>query len=383
MRPASSPSLRSLGYGLQRPGAAVTIPVSVSDAGDGAGTWQVRIDRRGGSPAGATVSAPPELVVPLGGAVLLPVTLTVALDALEGDATGYVLLTQGARTRRVPYWGHVERPRFATATSRLLHPGIVKGSTAGQPDRVQRYRYPAYTAATGLPVLWRGGEVLYRFHLTRRAINAGVTVEPLDGGGLRPFLMRALDENRLAGESGLPIDVGPSLTDDPVPAAGLYWAPPGDYAVAIDSPQRRGGAYRLRFWINDITPPALGRLRVSNDARTLLVPVTDAGSGVDPRYLECALVAEDSSIDRACRPDWDQAGGIASIRVGRLPAGRYALAVRAGDYAESRDALAIAISPQHVRTRVIGLLVDTRGAIRVAAPPATAAVDARRQVGGG
>ena len=126
-----------------------------------------------------------------------------------------------------------------------------------------------------------------------------MTVEPLAGGGLRPFLLRGLDENRLAGESGLPIDVGPSLTDDPVPAAGLYWAPPGDYAVAIDSARRRGGAFRLRFWINDVTPPALGRLRVSSDARTLRIPVTDAGSGVDPRYLECALVQQDSSADRA------------------------------------------------------------------------------------
>ena len=93
--------------------------------------------------------------------------------------------------------------------------------------------------------------------------------------------------------------------------------------------------------------------------------MTDAGSGVDPRYLECALVQQGSSSDRACRPDWNARTGVASIPVGRLPAGRYALAVRAGDYAESRDALAIAISPQHVRTRVIGLRVDARGAIRV------------------
>ena len=97
--------------------------------------------------------------------MLLPVTLTVAADAPEGDAAGYVVLTQGARTRRIPYWAHVERPRFATATARLLRPGIVRGSTRGQPDRVQRYRYPAYTGALGLPVRWRGGEVLYRFRL--------------------------------------------------------------------------------------------------------------------------------------------------------------------------------------------------------------------------
>jgi minor extracellular serine protease Vpr len=372
-----------LGYGLRRPGASVTVPVNVTDMGDGGGAWQVTIDRHGGSPAGAIAAAPAELIVPPGGVGLLPVTLTIAPDAVEGDAAGYVVLTQGTRARRIPYWAHVERPRFATATSYLLHPGVVRGSTRGQPDRVQRYRYPAYTGALGLPVSWRGGEKLYRFHLSRRAINVGVTVESLDGGGLRPFLLRGLDENRVAGESGLPIDVGPSLTDDPVPSAGLYGAPPGDYAVAIDSARRRGGAFRLRFWVNDVTPPALGHLLVSEDGRTLRVPVTDAGSGVDPRYLECALVQEHSSVDRACRPDWDMKSGVATIPIGRLPAGRYALAVRAGDYAESRDALAISISPRHVRTRVIGVIVNARGAISVGAAPASAAVDARRQVGDG
>ena len=123
---------------------------------------------------GATAGAPAELVVPPGGAALLPVTLTIAPDTIEGDAAGYVVLTQGTRSRRIPYWAHVERPRFATATSYLLHPGVVRGSTRGQPDRVQRYRYPAYTGALGLPVTWRGGEKLFRFRLSRRAINVGV-----------------------------------------------------------------------------------------------------------------------------------------------------------------------------------------------------------------
>jgi minor extracellular serine protease Vpr len=372
-----------LGLGLQRPGANVTVPVSVTDAGDGAGVWAVAIDRHGGSPAGATVTAPATLTIPAGGSVLLPVTLTVAADTGEGDVAGYVLLTLGARTRRIPYWAHVERPRFATATAHVLHPGIISGSTRGQPDRVERYRYPAYTGALGLPVRWRGGESLYTFHLAKRAINVGVTVVPLDGSGVRPFLMRGLDENRIVGDSGLPIDVGPSLTDEPVPSAGLYWAPPGDYAVAIDSAERHGGAYRLRFWINDVTPPALGRLTASPNGRTLTVPITDAGSGVDPRYLECALVEQGASIDRACEPFWNARTGTATIRVGHLPAGHYALAVRAGDYAESRDALAIATSPQHVRTRVIGLESDGHGAVVVAPAPGAASFAARRQVDGG
>ena len=372
-----------LGFGLLRPGATVTVPVSISDAGDGAGLWQVAVDPRGDRSSGAVPTAPPEITVPLGGGALLPVTLTVAADALDGDSTGSVVLTQGTRTRRIPYWTHVERPALATATSRLLtHPGIVRGSTRGQPNRVLRYRYPAYTGALGLPVRWRGGEALYRFHLAKRAINAGVTVEPRSGGGLRPFVMRGLDENRLVGESGLPIDVGPSLTEDPVPSAGLYWAPPGDYAVSVDSAGRRGGAFLLRFWINDVTPPALGRLRVSGDGRTLIVPVTDAGSGVDPRYFECALIEQGSSVDRACRPDWNPRTGMVAIHVNRLDPGRYALAVRAGDYAESRDALAISVSRQHVRTRVIGLEVDGRGTIRVAAAPGSAAFEARQQADG-
>jgi hypothetical protein len=329
------------------------------------------------------VTAPAELAVPSGGSVQLPVTLTVTPDSTEGDAAGYVLLTQGARVRRIPFWAHVERSRLATASAQLLTPGSVRGSTRGHPDLVERYRYPAYTGALGLPVRWRGGESLYRFHLDRRAINVGVTVEAVGSGGLRPFVMRGLDENRIVGESGLPIDVGPSLTDEPVPSAGLTWAPAGDYAVAVDSASARGGDFRLRFWVDDVTPPALGRLRISRDGRSLRIAVSDEGSGVDPRYLECALVQQGGSTDRSCRPDWDARTGIATIRIGNLPAGRYALALRSGDYAESRDALAITLSPQHVRTRVLGLAVERNGAVHAAAPPGEASFDARRQVGGG
>ena len=316
--------------------------------------------------------------------MLLPVTLTISGAAAEGDAAGYVVLTQGARIRRIPFWAHVERPRLATATARLLtRPGTVGGSTRGQPDRVQRYRYPAYTGALGLPVRWRGGEALFRFHLSRPVVNAGVTVEALAGGGLRPFLLRGLDENRVAGESGLPIDVGPALTDEPVPSAGLFGAPAGDYAVAVDSAKRAGGAFRLRFWINDMTPPALGRLRVSDGGRTLRIPITDAGSGVDPRYLDCEIVQENSAITRACRPEWDVRTGIATMRLGRLPPGQFALAVRVGDFAESHDALAITLSPLHVRTRVIGLMVDASGAVRTGPVPSGAAAEASTRVAGG
>ena len=196
--------------------------------------------------------------------------------------------------------------------------------------------------------------------------------------------MRGLDENRVVGDSGLPIDVGPSLTDEPVPSAGLYWAPPGDYAVAIDSAQRHGGAYRLRFWINDVTPPALGRLRASPNGRTLTVPDHRRRLGRRPA-LPRVRARRAGRVDRSRlpSPSGAPARGTATIRVGHLPAGRYALAMRAGDYAESRDALAITISPQHVRTRVIGLASDGHGSVVVARAPCRRVVRARHQVDGG
>ena len=307
-----------LAFGLVQAGSSATVPVSISDAGDGAGVWQVTIDRHGGSPAGADATAPSEVAVPEAGAVLLPVTLTVGPTAVRGRRRGLRGAHAGHAHAAHPVLGTRRAPAPGQGEARLLsHPGIVRGSTRGQPNRVERYRYPAYTRALGLAVHWRGGEALYRFHLAKRAINVGVTVEPISGGGLRPFVMRGLDENRVVGESGMPIDVGPSLTEDPVPSAGLYWAPAGDYAVSIDSARRRGGAFRLRFWMNDVTPPALGRMRVSDDARTLRIPVTDAGSGVDPRYLECALVRQGSSTDNPCRPDWNAQAG----RRSRSPSG--------------------------------------------------------------
>ena len=248
-----------LGFGLLRPGASVTVPVSVSDAGDGAGVWQVTIDRHGGSPAGASAAAPPEIVIPRPAAVLLPVTLTVAADATEGDAAGYVVLTQGARIAAHPVLG----ARRAAAPRRR------DGARCCTPAScaARRAASPTASSATATPPTPGRSACRCAGAAARRSTastspgarsTSGVTVEPLAGGGLRPFLMRGLDENRIAGESGLPIDVGPSLTDDPVPSAGLYWAPAG----RLRRRGRLGTAPRRRL------PPALlGQRRHAARAR--------------------------------------------------------------------------------------------------------------------
>ena len=169
-----------------------------------------------------------------------------------------------------------------------------------------------------------------------------------------------------------------------MPVAGLNWAPPGDYTVVVDSAHRPGGAFRLRFWVNDVTPPSLGRLRVSADARTLRVPVTDAGSGVDPRYLECALVeqgAQQTSLPA-------RLGSAQRDRVDRrrAPSGRAATRWPCAP-ATTRSRATRWPSPsipKHVRTHVIGLGRErARRHPRRPRRPALPSFDARRQVDGG
>ena len=297
-----------LGFGLQRPGATVTIPVSVTDAGDGAGVWAVAIDRHARLARRGRRTRAPGAGDPAAGAVLLPVTLAVAATAAEGDAAGYVVLTQGARTRRIPYWAHVERPRLATATRPAPAPSGHRARIDARPARSRRSATatPPTPARSACPVRWRGGEALYRFHLARRAINAGVTVEALDGGGLRPFLMRGLDENRVAGESGLPIDVGPSLTDEPVPSAGLYCAPAGDYAVAVDSAKR--ARRRIPAALLGQRRDAAGARPAARLGRRPDAADPDHGRGLGRRSALPRVRARAAGLDRstrACRPDWD------------------------------------------------------------------------------
>ena len=182
-----------LGFGLLRPGASVTVPVSVSDAGDGAGVWQVAIDRHGGSPAGADATAPSRADGPARrrGAAAGHADDRRRLAA-RATRRATCVLTQGTRTRRIPYWAHVERPRLAAATARLLrHPGdrARLDARAARPRRSATATRPT-PARSGCPCA--GGAARRSTASTSPGARStsGVTVEPLAGGGLRPFLMR-------------------------------------------------------------------------------------------------------------------------------------------------------------------------------------------------
>src|SRR4029077_13274724 len=144
-------------------------------------------------------------------------------------------------------------------------------------------------------------------------VNIGVSiVTQTPGARIDPWYLGSLDENTVQGEAGTPVDVN-GLTYDyllPVGAAGASFPRQGQFYVAVDSGRERftdksaAGAYVLRSWVNDVTPPSVQLLttRVSAGRPTLVVRTLDSQSGVDPGSLAIgykgALIAA-SSFDRA------------------------------------------------------------------------------------
>ncbi|MFN2628807.1 MAG: hypothetical protein ABR569_09260, partial [Gaiellaceae bacterium] len=175
-----------------------------------------------------------------------------------------------------------------------------------------------------------GPEQVFRFTLRGRVANFGAVVTS-SGPGVRisPRLVVAGDENRLVGYTGLPVNLNPYGDFGVVePVVGAVLPTPRAYDFVFDTPTKgQAGRYRFRFWINDVTPPAV---RIAGlVGGTLVLRVSDAGSGVDPR----SLAARVDGRGRVVR--WSR--GRALVEVGRLGRGAHRLVFSAADYQEAKN----------------------------------------------
>ena len=285
-RPASrSASSRA---GRRRPRA-----VALTDAGGGAGAWTVaiaaagdaggvirRAARRGDRPGLARGHASPS-----------------ARRARRATLTGFVVLTRGGDSRRIPYWLHVERPQLgrephgdaredrhlqgqhraaAVARRRLPLPG--DAVRARRPERSLR------GPGAGVPRHARAG---------RSRTSASPSSRGRAASASSRASSRAGDENRLdrlrrrCRSTSNPYLAGFGA---PAPVVGARSCrAPGAYDVVFDTPTgARPGAFTFRFWIDDMTPPAVRLLtRLSRRARRCGSRSRTPGSGVDPATL-CA-----------------------------------------------------------------------------------------------
>jgi minor extracellular serine protease Vpr len=268
--------------------------VRLTDAGEGAGTWQVGLQPQAAT-AGASVDLTGMVDVPSGGEVDLSVIAGAAGDAAQGENYGFVVLRKGGVTRRVPYFFFVDKPALAAEPVLPLR-RTQSGATAAGTNLVEAYRYPIApfgNTPDAPPMVEDGDEKLYVTSIDEPAANAGVSVvKQAPGSRADPFYLSAPDENTVQGFTGTPVDVN-ALTSDyltRLSAAGTSFPRRQQFYVVVDAgrapftDRSLAGSYVLRSWVNDVTPPSVKLIstRVSAGRPTLVLQVRDTQSGVDP-----------------------------------------------------------------------------------------------------
>jgi hypothetical protein len=173
------------------------------------------------------------------------------------------------------------------------------------------------------------------------------------GSRVEPRVVAGLDENRLTGYAGLPLNYNPYLEqfDERVLAAGALSPVPGDYAVVFDSASRAGaGSFSFRYWVNDVTPPTLRlRSRSVRRGQELSVSAVDKGAGVYPNSIVASV---DGSIVRA-----RYHSGVISIATRTLAAGTHRLRLRVSDYQEAKNTENVARILPNTRTITVSFRV--------------------------
>ena len=299
--------------------------IRLADAGGGSGTWTVAVAPQTTVP-GVAVTAPPTVTVPGN----FQVTATITRTTPAADVTGFVVLTFGPVTRRIPYWFRVSAPVLGREPhGTLSRTGSYRGQTKGKQSLVTSYRYPEVPG--GAPLLLSGPEQVFRVTLRKPVANFGVAVV----GGVRtsPRVVFAGDESRLTGTPGLPLAINPYADSfgTPRPVAGAIRPAPGAYDIVFETPAGRApGAFTFRFWIDDVTPPTVRLLTATVKARSSLeLVVADAGAGVDPLSLEASIDGRPANVAFA--------RGRALVSVGAAARGPHRLVFRAADHQELKN----------------------------------------------
>jgi Subtilase family len=351
--------------------------LEVQDAGGGAGTWTVGLQSQSAT-TGASIDLPGSVAVAPGGTAEIPVVVHADAGAPTGDNYGFITLTSGTTVRRVPYFFAVDRPGAAIAPVLPLKKFQV-GDTRKGTSHINQYRFPTSPfgpppSYTGAPMDEIGGETLYYLHVNQPVANVGVAVVGASAGALvEPWFLGSRNENDVQGYAGTPVDAN-LLTPDyrlDIGVAGAVFPREKRYYVSVDSGRdiftgrSLAGAYVLRSWVNDVTPPRFKLLtkRVTAGRPTLAARVTDLGSGVDP----LSLVIEYRPRVLLGAALYDPTSGLALFPIPRsappVRRGLYKGAAEAADNQETKnvDQIGANILPNTTIKRV-----DLRGTMRAA-----------------
>ena len=273
--------------------------LQISDAGGGAGTWSVTLQAQSAT-SGTTISMPPLAVLAPGGSADVPVSAHVAANATPGDNMGFIVLTKGAVSRRIPYYFEVSKPLLANVAAKELTL-LQTGDTSTGQNAVSLYRFPTWPFGppptySGTPYGEPGAEKLYTIQLGVPVVNFGVSVLAQTANAeIDPFVLGSKDENDVQGYAGLPVNVNGLMFDyrADIESAGASYPLAKRYYIAVDSGsdaftnKSLPGQYVLKAWVDDLTPPSLKLVttRIAAGRPTVVAVTKDSQSGIDPLSL--------------------------------------------------------------------------------------------------
>jgi subtilisin family serine protease len=324
--------------------------LTLSDAGDGSGTWTVSLAPQVQS-GGVNITVPGVATLGPGSFTTVPVTVTADAGASSGMNYGFIVLSGNGVQRRIPYFFLVEKPALRNVAAVQLQK-TQTGDTAQGTSKVSQYCCPAEAFGpppnyTGAPMNEAGSEHLYFEDINQPVVNFGVSVlEASSGALIDPFVLGSKDENDVQGYAGIPTDVN-GLTYDAnvdVGAAGVQFPRLQRFYVAVDSradpftDKPQNGKYLLNAWVNDLTPPLMQVLttRVTAGRPVIIAAAVDLQSGVDPLSL---VINYDNALVGAS--DYDPQTGLVAFGIPdaapKLKAGKTKLIMEASDYQEAKN----------------------------------------------
>ena len=344
----ASLSFQDLNVNLRSDSRALV--VRVTDAGDGAGTWQVELVPQSTS-RGASLDVPPALFVPPGGEADLVAVARGSAGAAAGEDYGFILLRRGAVTRKIPYEFFVGRPQLERLQPKRLE-RFQLGDTVNGPNRVSAYCCPAEPFGpppdyVGPPMNESGTETLYVTSIDRPVANLGVAIEAAGAGSrVDPWFLGSPNERDVQGYAGTPINVNELMFDFGIDigVAGASFPKVQRFYVSVDSGsddfthRPLPGRYVLRSWVNDVRPPRIRLVtkRVTAGRPTIVARVIDDGAGVDPLSL---VIAYRGVLVGAAL--YDPASGSAIFplpqQASAIPKGRTRAIISASDYQEPKN----------------------------------------------
>ena len=324
--------------------------VRVRDAGGGAGSWTVQLISQSAT-SGASIQLPATVDVPPGGEGDLVAVAHAAHGAPAGQDYGFIVLTNGSTSRRIPYEFDVSNPALAGADVLPLAT-VQSGDTRNGTSRVSVYCCPSEPFGpppdyVGTPMEETGAETVYSTLVDRPLVNFGVSVIAASANSvIDPWVLGSKDERAVEGYAATPVNMNNYMFDYGVDvgAAGAAFPRRARFYVSVDSGsdlftgQPLPGAYVLRSWRNDLTKPRVDILtvRVSAGRPTIVARVRDSQSGVDPLSL---VIAYRSVLVGAAA--YDPATGLAVFplpaQAAKIPSGKTKLTLEASDFQETKN----------------------------------------------